>query len=462
MKKRILAAVIAAALLLTACGGKKENKSNVTLTDMTQYEHVVTAAEVEKKGDETPVTDAEGFRIVEDKVYVTSSTLNIRRQPGESEEVVTTVPYGTELKRIGIGPNGWDRIYYEDLPAYVSNTHISTLTIQENRTFVYSSAMLTVVETSRQLYSYDSMCEDLAELRKLYGDRMKINCIGSTKDRRNIFEIVIGDPEKAKKHLFFCAGVCGAEYMSSLLCMKQAEYCLCYYDTGNYNGFAYKELCENVAIHIIPMLNPDGVMISEEHVGCVNDANIINDLKKWYERDSEKGGTSLDMDNYLMFYYANANGVDLRKNFSYHWEQIKDGSDVPSSKDYRGSDADSEPETRALLKQLTGYEPSLVVVYHTTGSKITYQYGQDDKVRSEAKRYAEKLADIMNYEVSSAKIGAEGYGSYEGYCNCVKGIPALSVSLGNGSTPLSLNEFNAIWNACRESWAVLQLAIFNQ
>ena len=67
----------------------------------------------------------------------------------------------------------------------------------------------------------------------------------------------------------------------------------------------------------------------------------------------------------------------------------------------------------------------------------------------------------MNYEVNKESVGTAGYGSYEGYCNQAKGIPALGVYLGNGSTPLSLNEFNAIWNACRESWAVLQIAVVN-
>ena len=463
MKRRIFAAICVAALLLTACG-KKENTSNVTLVQMTKYEHVVTGNTSEESGEVTLIKDNDGYYVTNDTVYVTANTLNIRALPGADEEVIGTVPYGTALTRTGIGEDGWDRIDVDNMPAYVSNSLITTLTISENRTFVYSSALLTVVDTSRQLYSYDSMCEDLQELRELYGDRMRLNCIGSTKDNRSIFEIVIGNPEKAKKHIFFCAGMCGAEYMSTLMCMKQVEYSLCYYESGNYNGFSYQELCENVAIHVIPMLNPDGIMISEEHLACVRNADIVSDLKKWYERDSSKGGTSLDMDNYLMFYYANANGVDLRRNFDYQWSQISYDTDEPepSSKDYRGREAGSEPETRALLAQLTGCKPDLVIVYHTTGSEIKYKYGQEEEVKTAAKSYAEKLADVMNYEVCKDSVGTDGYGSYEGYCNQVKGVPALSVYLGNGSTPLSLNEFKAISDACRESWAVMQIAVINK
>jgi len=464
MKRRILAAACAAVLLFTACG-KKQNTSNVTISEMTKFEHVVGGVTIDEREEKLPVKDADGYYVVNDTVFVTANTLNIRRLPGADEEVVGTVPYGTALNRTGIGENGWDRINYENSAVYVSSSLITTLTIQENRSFSYSSAMLTVVDTTRQLYSYDTMCEDLSELRQLYGNAMKLNVIGSTKAKRNIFEIVIGNPEKAKKHIFFVAGICGAEYMSTLMCMKQAEYCLCYYDTGNYNGFAYRELGENVAIHVIPMLNPDGVMISEEHLtGVEKEPDIVSDLKKWYERDSGKGGTSLDIDNYLMFYYANANGVDLRRNFNYQWSQIISAEEepVPSSKDYRGKEPASEPETRAVLAQLSGYQPDLVVAYHTTGSKIEYRYGQEEKVLSDAKQYAQKLADIMNYEVNKESVGPAGYGSLEGYCNHELGIPALSVYLGTGSTPLSLNEFKAISDACRESWAVLQIAVFNK
>ena len=463
MKKRILAAACAVMLLLTACGSK-ENKSNVSLVEMTKYEHEVTGNVSEETGEVTLTRDADGYYVTNDTVYVSSNTLNIRRLPGSDEEVVAKVPYGTKLNRTGIGEDGWDRINYENLPAYVSSNLVTTLTISENRSFQYASAMISVVDTSRQLYSYDTMCEDLQELRRLYGSHMKLNCIGSTKDSRSIFEVVIGDPAKAKKHIFVCAGMCGAEYMSTLLCMKQIEYSLCYYETGNYNGYAYSELCENVAIHVIPMLNPDGVMISEEHLACIRNADIVSDLKKWFERDSKQGGTSLDMDNYLMFYYSNANGVDLRRNFDFQWSQIVSAEEeaVPSSKDYRGSAPGSEPETRTLLAQLSTYEPDLVIAYHTTGSKIEYRYGQEESVKTEAKRYAEKLADVLTYEAKKESAGSAGYGSYEGYCNTVKGIPALSVYLGNGSTPLSLNEFSAIWNACRESWAVMQIAAINK
>jgi len=449
------------AILLSGCG-KKETKSNVTLQEMTKYEHMIHKADApDNPGEGTLVRDADGYAVVSDTVYVLSNTLNIRMQPSSDAEVLTTVPYGTALTRSGIGDKGWDRVYYENTTAYVSSDHITELTIGENRTFDFSNAMLTVVDTSRQMYSYDSMCEDLTELRERYGAHMKLNSIGTTKDKRNVFEIVIGDPEKAKKHIYFLGGMCGAEYMSTLLCMRQAEYLLLYYESGNYNGFAYRELCDRALVHIIPMVNPDGVTISQEYLSCVRDPGIVADLRKWADRDKIKGGASLSLENYLMFFYANAGGVDLRYNFNYRWGESNTGVTEPGSAGYPGGEAESEPETKALLRQFAKDEPSLVVVYHTTGAKITYNYGQSEPLLSKAKKSAEAAAGVMNYEVSKDNAGISAYGSCEGYLAQELGVRTLGIALGNGSTPLSLNEFNAIWNACRTSWAVLQLSVLN-
>ena len=462
MNRKLLCLGICIAAVLCGCG-KESPKANVTLKEMSKYEHNVTRQnDPSQGGTAEPVVDSEGFTVTDDTVYVMSNTLNVRTQPKPDADQLQAVPYGTKLHRTGIGPNGWDRVYFDNTTAYVSNDQITELRIQDNRSFEYSNAMLSIVDTSRQNYSYDSMCKDLTEMRERYGSAMKLNVIGTTRDDRSIFEIVIGDTSKAKKHIFFCGGMCGAEYMSSLLCMKQAEYYLCYYETGNYNGFAYKDLCDNAAIHIVPMLNPDSVMLSQEYLSGTDNPAIIADLKRWFERDRVNGGTSLSLENYLMFFYANANGTDLRKNFPYQWDKIDAAAAEPASTGYRGSEPGCEPESVALIRQLTGTKPDLVVAYHTTGATVTYNYGQSEPLLSEAKSIAKSVATIMNYGVKDTNAGIAGYGSYEGYCNVERGIPALSIALGNGSTPLALNEFIAIWTSCRQSWAVMQLAVINK
>lgn len=445
-------------LALTGCK-EDEVETNLELKDTMMFEHSVSTEVVGDDGEQTELVDDEGYIIKNDVVYVTANTVNIRKGPNVEAELVATVSYGTALNRTGRGADGWDRLFYEDQIAYVSNQYVTTVEIQEEREFEFSAALMSVVDTSRQIYSYDSMCEDLEELRAKYPDYMKINVLGTSRDNRSIFEVVLG-ADSAKKHVYISAGTCGAEYMSTLVCMKQLEYYLCFYETGNYNGFSYKDLFNNVAIHVVPMLNPDGVTISQEYLSCVKNEEIQDDLREWFERDQSSGGTSLSQDNYLMFFYANAYGVDVRLNFDYQWDKIT-GAEEPGSMSYKGAQAATEAETQALLYQLTRDNADLVINYHTSGAMVQYNYGQAEPLLGMTREYATQLATLMNYEVSDKLVGVDGYGSYEGYCNMVAGVPAMSVALGNGSTPLSLNEFDSIWNACRESWAAMQVAVID-
>ncbi len=464
MKGKVLICImgLAIASVLAGCGKEEDPGTGISLAETTKYEHIVTGAakQGEDDGETHRQKDAEGYYVVQDTVYVRSNTLNIRRQPSTESEIVSTVNYGTSLNRTGIGEDDWVRIYYQNETAYVSKSLVTELTILEDKKFEPSKAVLSTVDTSREFYSYDSMCGDLAELKERFSDHMRLNCIGTTKDNRNIFEVIIGNPDTAKKQLFFCAGVCGTEYMSTLVCMKQIEYYLTFYEKGNYKGFPYKELCDNVAIHVIPMLNPDGVMISQDLEAKISRADILSDLNKWFKRDKQNGGTSLSKENYLKFFYANANGVDLRRNFDYMWDQVSADLEA-GSEGYRGTEPATEPESRALLAQISRYSPDLIIVYHTSGPTIQYNFGQDERKTANAKKYAELLEGIMNYEKIDSAVGVEGFGSYEGYCNKELGIPTMSVYLGSGKTPLALNEFNAIWNACCDSWAVMQLAVID-
>lgn len=457
MKKAYLLSALLILCVFAGCG-KEDAKSNLKMKDTMLFEHAVSyypGANSPSAADR--IKDEEGYYVVSDMVYVTSDTLNLRKEPSVESELLTTVTYGTALSRTGEGEKGWDRILYEGQTAYVSQDYLITVPIQEEREFEFSQAMLSVVDTSRQIYSYDSLCEDLMQLKEAYGAHMQLNVLGTTRDNRNIFEVVVGNPN-AKLQMTVVGTVCGTEYMTSLVCMKQLEYYLCFYETGNYRGLRYEDLFQQVSIRVIPMLNPDGATISQEYLSKISHKEIQDDLKRWFERDQSNGGTSLNLDNYLMFYFANGSGVDIRKNFAYRWEEAE-SVEEESSNGYKGGAAGSEPETKALVHLLSNEPQELVIAYHTTGSQVSWNFGQSETVLAKSKLYGEALSEFMNYEPHPDVVGKSAYGSFCGYAANVAGTPALQVQLGNGSAPLSLNEFNAIWNACRESWAAMQMEL---
>lgn len=444
--------------LLTGCGKSAKKKREDARADYDLCEHIVSIDF--SGGGATPsdaLLDEEGFFAVNENVYVNTDSLNIREKASTESRLITIAAYGTRLSRTGIGQNGWDRIEYDGDTCYVNHDLVTSVPIQTNKSFEFSAAALTIVETKHQQYTYDDLCSDLNELRENFGSRMKLNSIGTSADNRSIFEIVIG-ASSAKKDIYFVAGLCGAEYMSSLILMKQAEYYLHYYDAGYYNGYAYADLFNNVRLHIVPMLNPDSVEISQHFLAGMRSRDLSTRLKEWYDRDQSSGGINLNLDNYLMFFFANANGVDLRRNFPYQWD-LANTAVYPGSSGFRGNSAGSEAEVKAIVHSIKEVKPTLVIAYHTTGSRIFCNYGQSEEVLKTAKSYGSDLGKMMTYELNEKKIIEDGYGTLAGYCNNILQIPALTVNLGNGSAPLHLNEFNAIWNACRESYAALMVKL---
>lgn len=455
---RIAAVWVLAICLLTGCGGSSKKKKEDAKADYAFCEHIVSVSSLlEKSPSADLVRDADGYYPVNENVYVNTDSLNIREQANTESRLISIVEYGTRLLRTGVGQDGWDRVEYDSGTYYVSHDLVTSVPIQNDKDFDFSPMALTIVETKHQQYTYDDLCADLNEFRENYGSRMKLNIIGTSTDNRCIFEIVIGT-SNAKKDIYFVAGVCGAEYMTSLVMMKQAEYYLHYYDAGYYNGYSYADLFDNVRIHIVPMLNPDSTEISQHYLAGMRKKQIVTLLKEWYDRDQMNGGINLNLDNYLQFFFANANGVDLRRNFPYQWD-LAETALYPGSKDYRGDSSGSEAEVKAVLHSIKETNPTVVVVYHTTGSRILSNYGQTEEVLKEARDFSLSLGKIMTYEPSDKKVLEDGYGTLAGYCNNVLKIPALTVQLGNGSAPLSLNEFSAIWNACRESFAALQVKL---
>lgn len=446
--------LILVSTMLTGCSGAKKKKNQRAEYEL--CEHIVTLENLEIDDPSvSELRDEEGFLHVNEIVYVNTDTINIRGEANAESLLIDVAEFGEQLMRTGIGADGWDRIDYEGESCYVSHDLVTAVPIYPNKKFEYSAGVLTVVESKHKQYGYEEMCEDLKELHETYADKMKLNVIGTSVDNRNIFEVTIGS-DKARKDIYLVSGLCGAEYMSSLVMMKQIEYYLHYYDAGFYEGYAFADLFDNVRIHVVPMLNPDSVAISQHLLAGMRSERIVMHLKEWYDRDQMSGGINRNLDDYLMFFMANSQGVDLRKNFPYQWDVVSTTA-VPGSNGFRGNSAGSEAETKAMIHALSTVKPDLLIVYHTTGSRVYYNYGQPDEIMAKTRAYGSYLSRLMTYELNDRKVNDDGCGSLAGYSNQIAQIPALMVTLGNGSAPLSPNEFNAIWNACRDSWAALQV-----
>ena len=169
-------------------------------------------------------------------------------------------------------------------------------------------------------YSYDQMEADIQSLKNRYGDKITVNIIGTSLDGRNIYDIILGNPE-AKSQILMQGAIHAREYMTPLVMMSQLEYALAFYDTGHYNYKSIADMLKKVAIHFVPMTNPDGVSLSQFGIDAIRSDALKQVIRDCYSRDVNLKRTADSFETYLTKWKANAGGVDLNYNFPYGWPQ---------------------------------------------------------------------------------------------------------------------------------------------
>ena len=149
------------------------------------------------------------------------------------------------------------------------------------------------------------MITDLQYFEKKYKDNVDINIIGKSLDNRDIHEVILGN-SNSEKHVLIHAGIHGREYLTSLLVMKQIEYYLNNYENKEYCGIKYRELFNSVAFHLIPMVNPDGITISQIGIKGIRSKELKDSIYECYYNDLNSRYTCDRFKNYLKKWKANA------------------------------------------------------------------------------------------------------------------------------------------------------------
>lgn len=289
----------------------------------------------------------------------------------------------------------------------------------------------TIVHTKHQKYSYKELSGDVKELGKKYHGIVQCKVIGKSEDNRNIYDIVIGNP-KAKKTILVVANLHAREYMTSQLCMDQIEYYLENYYKSQTGG-AWGKTLDKIAVHYIPMANPDGTTISQYGIGAIRNADLRRKLRKM-----KNGSTTT--------WKANARGVDLNRNYPVRFR--KQGS--RGSQGYSGKKACSESETRAI-KKLTDHLAAnsnlqAVVNYHAMGSIIFGGSGLGGSLQKNTDRLYHHVKKITGYASSAGyKSSSGGDGNYLTYIQKVRKTPGITLEIGKRSCPGPAWEYPSIW-----------------
>ncbi|MBQ3407152.1 MAG: hypothetical protein IJH11_07915 [Lachnospiraceae bacterium] len=306
-----------------------------------------------------------------------------------------------------------------------------------------------IVGTDTVDYTYEEVAKDLYFLTVRYPDLVKVRVCGESVDKRAIYEVVLGN-EASENHIEIHYAMHSREYINTLLAMRQIEeFAKNAAGGGTYNGASIRDLFANVCIHILPMANPDGEMVAMGGLETLR-LQSLRDIVHWcWESDTLLGRTSADLDTYLRTFKANAHGCDLNKNFDAGWAEYSDGVPVPSTDCYKGTGVASEPETQAILKVAHENPTRCVIAYHSAGNMIYWNYEVEDELLLNADRdLAAGLSEMTGYATAvAAKYNTHLAGGCSDYFMWTAGIPAVTVETGQGTCPLTIYEFPAIWES---------------
>ena len=185
-------------------------------------------------------------------------------------------------------------------------------------------------------------------------------------------------------------------------------------------------------LHILPLLNPDGVEIAQGRISDADRARLI------FFNDGNEDFTH---------WQANARGVDLNHNFDADFARGKafereHGICGPSPTRYGGKAPFSEPETQAVRDFIIKENIDVLFALHTQGEEI--YYGGRGSLSM-----ARIFAKASGYAVSEPEGITSCRGAKDWFCKTFD-RPGFTVELGKGENPLPMSDAKGIWRKCRE------------
>jgi len=242
-----------------------------------------------------------------------------------------------------------------------------------------------LVDAYTHHYSPEILEADLRELAKAYEGQITLGVYGQSAQGRDLNYARIGD---GSKDIIITGGIHAREYMSSVAVMNVLEEFLRIQKTGKLYGTT---VLKEYTIWFLPSLNPDGAVISQ--------SGEIVKIK------------------------ANANGVDLNRNFAEGWDDYT-GRPDGSIEFYKGPAPLSEPETKSLVEFIESPDRNIVysIDMHTSGNVIY----SDDTRGEETERLSEIMSRITGFPIWEDPSEGANYSDYLG----AQGIPTITIELG--------------------------------
>jgi hypothetical protein len=221
----------------------------------------------------------------------------------------------------------------------------------------------TYTEIAREYHTHETLTTDLTTLANNHPELCKLTSTGKSVNGKDLWCLQIGLNDQNPAIVIMGAHH-GNEKIAVEIAYLWAEYLLSNYETNA----EVKKIVDGLRTFIIPMPNPDG--------------------NSQYTR-------------------KNAHGVDLNRNYSFHWCEAGSSTD-PNSDIFKGTQPFTEPETIAIKTFIETLKPIWSISYHSGTEILAYPWGYTQTYPPDKAEYDALLQQIKQHTTE------RGYTPYSG------------------------------------------------
>ena len=259
----------------------------------------------------------------------------------------------------------------------------------------------------------------------------------STRLGRPILALTIGT---GPRRVLYSAAHHANEWLTATVLLKFTEDLAEAIQSGSQlDGVDAAQLAEQTTIHIVPMVDPDGVdLVTGAIAPGTEDYAQAQALAEKYPAIPFPDG-----------WKANLSGVDLNLQYPAGWLMAREikfsqGYTQPGPRDYVGRFPLSQPESLALYDYTERVDPAIVIAWHSQGEVIYWQYGGIEV--SGARELAERFADASGYALEDTPY-ASSFAGYKDWFIQAYRRPGFTIEVGTGTNPLPPEQFEDIYQA---------------
>ena len=292
---------------------------------------------------------------------------------------------------------------------------------------------MAIVNTALPITS-QSCQEMIRQLADTYPD-IRTEVLGRTAFQRPISALVLGS---GQRQVLYSGAHHANEWITSLVLLKYAEdLAQAARDEGLIYNRAAREILEQVTIHIVPMVDPDGVDLV---VGAISQEDVSYGLAQRISKEFP------DIP-FPAGWKANLLGTDLNLNYPAGWLMAREikfsqGYIQPAPRDYVGRAPLNQLETQTLAAYTEEVNPDLVLAYHSQGKEIYWEF-RNYQVPG-AQELGEQMAQASGYTLAQVPYNSSFAGYKDWFIQNFR-RPGYTIEVGQGENPLPLSQFDEIY-----------------